>query len=282
MGIEVTFVDEASGADVAQSVLEPEQLPETFAFATSVRLGEEDWRVVAAEPVNRADIARAGRLRLTVRRSGPVEMVPARTLKFSMPTICDPLPPADPSVSLADLRIFVVDEDLWRDVEWVPRRYDADVAENFAAVRAIRESAPQHGPFPSVHQRATPVTPLLGAGLTVTDVVRALGQNVQRLDGVGIETMGGGFVRGGFAFKLPEDTYVYGYCEGAEIAAMGVHRDGPRDGLPIALARLLGTMWEEAAADLVVWTYCERIDGLGALEDWYTSGRACTKMLAHS
>jgi hypothetical protein len=30
--------------------------------------------------------------------------------------------------------------------------------------------------------------------------------------------------------------------------------------------------------DLIVWPYAERITDVGALEDWYRSGRACSKM----
>jgi hypothetical protein len=275
MGIEIVFIDEASGAEVARTVLEPEELPETFAISTTVRLGDEDWTVAAAEPVTRGEIERAGGLRLTVRKRNPVRMIDPHMVQFSMPTICDPLPVPDPAVSLADARVFVVDEDLWRDVEWVARRHVSDIEANFVAISAIRSAA--SGPFPELHLRATPVAPLLDSGLTIADVATALGPSAERLDGVVIDTQGAGFIRGGFAFRLPDDAHVYGHCEDAEVAALGLHREGPRESLPAALARLIGVMRVVSDADLIVWPYCEQIEGLSELEGWYRSGRACTK-----
>jgi hypothetical protein len=276
MGIDVAFIDEASGSEFARTVLEPEQLPETFAITTTMQLGGEDWDVVAAEPTARGAIERAGRLRLTVRKRAPITMVDPRTLQFSMPTICDPLPAPDPAVSLADRLVFVINEDLWRDVEWVARRHAPDIEENFAAIRAIRAAA--QGPFPRVHPRATPVTSLLGSGLTVADVDSALGSDAERLDGVVIDTLGAGFIAGGFAFRLPDDAHVYGHCEGGEIATLGLHRTGPRESLPVALVQLADVLRAAPDAALVVWPYCEQIDDREVLETWYRSGRACTKM----
>lgn len=276
MGIEMAFIDEASGSEFARTVLPPDQLPETFEISTTVRVGEEDWTVVAAEPAVRGEIVRAGRLRLVLRKQGPTAMYDPRALQFSMPTICDPLPVPDPRVSLADIRVFVINEDLWRDVEWVASQHAADVTTNFAAISAIRASA--SGPFPKLHLRSSPATALLGCGFTVADLSTALGSSAEQLDGVVIDTLGSGFIAGGFAFRLPDGAHVYGHCENAEIATMGLHREGPRESVPVALARLSGVMRAAADAGLVVWPYCEQIDEAGAFETWYRSGRACTKM----
>lgn len=271
------LVDAADGNEIGRVVQDPEQLPETFAIATKVRLDEQDWTVVAAEPTTRGEITRAGQVRLVLRRTGPTKMFDPKKLQFSMPTICDLLPARDPAVSLADIQVLVVDEDLWRDVEWVPRRHAREVEANLAAIAAIRTAA--SGPFPEIHLRKEPVTPLLGSGLTVEDVAAALGPDANRLDGVVIDTLGAGFIKGGFAFLLPgEDAYVYGHCEGGETATLGLHREGPRQSMPPALTGLLGAMRASADADLLVWTFGERIEDADALESWYRSGRACTKI----
>lgn len=274
MAIEIAFVDEASGAEFARTILDPEQLPETFAIRTTITLGDEDWIVTAAEPVTRGEIVRAGRVGLVVRKARPATMVDSREIQFSMPTICDPLPAPDPDVSLADARVFVVDEDLWRDVEWVSRRHTPDVEANFAAISAIRAVA--SGPFPKLHLRASPLSPLLGCRLTVQDLADALGPGAEQLDGVVIDTLGAGFIADGFAFLLPGDTHVYGYCEGDEVAALGLHRQGAREVMPGGLAALTQSM-RARAADLIVWPYCERVDDPAEFENWYRSGRACTK-----
>ena len=111
----------------------------------------------------------------------------------------------DASISLADLRVFVIDEDLWRDVELVAQSCAADVESNFAAIRAIR--AIETGPFGDLHPRAAPVTPLSGAGLRLADVGAALGSAAEPIDGVVIDTLGAGFIPGSFAFRLSDDCH---------------------------------------------------------------------------
>jgi hypothetical protein len=97
----------------------------------------------------------------------------------------------DGSVSLADLRVFVIDEDLWRDVELVPASY--------------------------------------------------------------------------------------GHCVGAEVVVLGLHRSGRRREMPAATAGLADLM-RQFSLDLIVWPYAERISDVASLDDWYRSGRACSKM----
>ena len=274
MGIEIAFIDEASGSEIARTLLDPEQLPETFAISTTLTLGEGEWVVAAAEPVTRSEIERAGRVRLTLRKKHPATTVDPRAIHFSMPTICDPLPAPDPAVPLADARVFVIDEDLWRDVEWIPRRHAAEVEANFAAINAIRAAA--SGPFPKLHLRTSPLAPLLGAGLTVQDVATALGPGSEQLDGVVIDTLGAGFIADGFAFLLPGDAHVYGYCENNEVSTLALHREGARENPPGELA-VLTRLMRASDADLIVWPYCERVDGPAEFENWYLSGRACTK-----
>jgi hypothetical protein len=122
------------------------------------------------------------------------------------------------------------------------------------------------------------VAPLLGFGLSLTDVATMLGPSAEQLDGVVIDTLGAGLIEGGFAFRVPGETHVYGHCEeSGEVVAMGLHREGPREHLPTALARLIGVMHVMADADLIVWPYGERVNSLDELESWYRSGRACSK-----
>jgi hypothetical protein len=277
MSIEVVFLDAASGSELARTVVAPQELPETFAISTTVQIDETEWKVVSAEPVRRAEIERIGRLRLTVRRRSTTAMFDPHAIKFSMPTICDPLPSPDPAASLADLEVFVIDEDLWRDVEWVPRRHAQVVEAGFAEIAAIRDEA--SGPFPRLHLRTEPVTPLAGAGLTVADLATALGADAERWDGVVIDTLGAGFVEGGFAFRLPDASRVYGHCEDTGmLLTLGLHREGARNALPTGLIHLAEAMWTRAQADPIVWSYGERIVSLDALDAWYRSGRACTKI----
>jgi hypothetical protein len=113
-------------------------------------LDEQDGTVVAGEPATRGEVERAGRVRLVLRRVSSAAMRDPKPMQFSMPTICDPLPAPDPALSLADLRVLVVDEDLWRDVERVPRRHAREVEASRAAIAAIAAKAARSRPWAGI------------------------------------------------------------------------------------------------------------------------------------
>ena len=52
--VNVTLIDDATGAAFARASMPPGELPETFAVETTMHLGTDDWRVVAADPPTRS------------------------------------------------------------------------------------------------------------------------------------------------------------------------------------------------------------------------------------
>ncbi len=90
-----------------------DQLPDSFAVAATLHLAGSEWQVEQAEPVTRAEFQRTGTLRLTLRA---IQHMQPDEILYSMPTICDELPPVQPG-HLPRQRAFTLHEDLWC---WMP------------------------------------------------------------------------------------------------------------------------------------------------------------------
>src|SRR5262245_25938855 len=110
--VRVKFQDDRTNAVIAETRVNPGQLPETFALATTFELRGKRYEVVRAVPLTRAEFAKSGALTLLVRQAGPVTMVKPSELLYSLSTINDELPPSDSApASSSDL---VLTEDDWR------------------------------------------------------------------------------------------------------------------------------------------------------------------------
>jgi hypothetical protein len=75
--IDVTFYEGARGDEstqpIAQVAQQVEQLPETFAVATQLQIGDDEWQVLEAVPAHRRDFEKSGRLDVYVARVESVD-----------------------------------------------------------------------------------------------------------------------------------------------------------------------------------------------------------------
>ena len=78
--VQVTFIDDVTGAAFATADMPPANLPESFAFKTTLQLGNDHWSVIHAEPQTRSEYAKSGTLTLRLRK---LEMVAAESIRFS-------------------------------------------------------------------------------------------------------------------------------------------------------------------------------------------------------
>jgi hypothetical protein len=82
----VTLIDDSTGAAFATTKMPPADLPESFAIATTLHLGEADWFVVHAMPLTRDEYAKSGSLTLRLRKA---ETIPAEAIKCSQVDITE-------------------------------------------------------------------------------------------------------------------------------------------------------------------------------------------------
>jgi hypothetical protein len=218
--IRVTFVDAARDVVFGEADLPAERLPESFAAATTLHLGDSEWQVERAEPAERRDFVATGRLRLVLSK---IEWVDPQTILFSLPTIENTMPPlVDDDVTGA----FAMHEDDWRQRELVSTAFAPEIVAELAAIQALLAAQTGAG-FATLHVRERLPTPLHGQHLALADVEAALGRPARR-----DLTVGGQRVAGGFALESA-GARVYGYEHEGRVAALGVV-----DGLPPALAEL--------------------------------------------
>lgn len=84
--VNLTLVDDATGAVFASSMMPPGDLPDSFKINTTLHLGDDDWSVIHAEPETKAEFTKSGKLTLRLRK---VQMMTTEAISFSQLDITD-------------------------------------------------------------------------------------------------------------------------------------------------------------------------------------------------
>jgi hypothetical protein len=235
--VRVTFIDAGDGEVIAESDVPVDELPDSFAEPTTIHLGDNEWRVERAEPVDRAGFGASKRLTLTLQR---VMTIDPGLLRYSLPTIEDRLP----VLMQADTTgAFELREDDWRQREFVSKRFSSEVDAELADIEAIIASGDGFG-FENIHIRSRINDPLAGVDLPVATLRSACGDMTE-----GPLAMAGGLVAGGFYFATSSGV-VYGQLEGDSVATLGIAEGHAPDSM-LALANQHGLLvvdWVQALA----------------------------------
>jgi len=78
--VQLTLIDDATGAVFATTQMPPADLPESFEIETTLHLGEADWSVIRAEPPTRQEYTKSGSLTLWLRK---IQMLATEAISFS-------------------------------------------------------------------------------------------------------------------------------------------------------------------------------------------------------
>ena len=215
--IHVQLVNAATQTVMGEADLPVEQLPETFAVATTLHLGGTDWRVESATPVTREEYVKTGQLVLVLRK---IEMVDPKTILFSLPTIENTMPPLDAAGEAA----CALHEDDWRQHELVSARFEPEIAAELADIRKIRDDRTGPG-WKTIHVRSRIPEPLGGRTIALADLAAALGDPAREA-----LALGGTTVAGGFAYAIGGG-FVYGREDGGLVRELAVARRTDPSGL---------------------------------------------------
>ena len=249
--VDVTFIDDATGAAFANAPMPPGDLPETFAVQTTMHLGTDDWRVVAADPPTREAFARSGALTLRLRRVERLADVDPADILFSLPSICDRLPGLSGGALGGDE--LTLAEDDWRQVEFVSRQFAAAADEEIDAILRIHAEERAAVGWRAIHVRRRPEPPISGP-LTLEDVRRALDGEAAR----GAALAGHGSpATGGFSLAAADGLRCYGIVDSGRVAVLGVDQDGLTPGVARSAAAL-ADLARGFDLDLVHWCRCVR------------------------
>jgi hypothetical protein len=229
--VRVRFLPADGGSPIGEAEFAPEQLPESFEARTTLELGGHSWEVVKAEPMTRAEYAKAGRLTIVMRKI-EVARVPPKDILFSLPTINDALPGIAPGSTKLGKNVLELHEDDWRQVEFVSRELSDVVAGELAHIRRILDARTGPG-FKEIHVRKQPASPLIDRHITLDSLARAL-PSARALDGLAFTNVAG-VVANGFAIESG-DIRAYGLAHDGIITTLAL-RQTPQV-LPQALAAL--------------------------------------------
>lgn len=156
----VTFVMAATSHEITRTTLPLDSLIGDVTAGNTVYLGDTGYRIEATDPAEVARAGDTGRLTITVSR---LDVVAPAGVKYSLPTICDELPPQGPRQDSPPYRMH---EDNWRQREFVAAHL-LDLIE--AELRSVRRIHAEHSVrdaqgnafcFDAMHIRTQPVRPL--------------------------------------------------------------------------------------------------------------------------
>lgn len=247
--IKVTYIDKNTGKVIARFKQSLEELPESFSHETTLHTPDGDWRIVSADPVDRAQIAKAGRLTLRMFR---IVYDSLENVLFSLPSICDRVPgPCPTPVTGAEC---ILHEDDWRQFELVANENSIAIKEQFAAIRKIHEDHSAEIGWEKVHNRTAPDPPIPGS-FTIQRLQQVLGEKFER---AGVTFIGEKFqMNGGFSLKIEGEIALYGELQDDNVIVLGIsemHCLGVTDESINALVKLA----QSYDLELVHWCRCQR------------------------
>ncbi|MDQ2903870.1 MAG: hypothetical protein M3Y81_09985 [Chloroflexota bacterium] len=145
--VETLFIDASTGEVFERVDMPADRLPASFVPATTMHIDGEDWRVIKAEPMTAEEFVRTGRLVLMLQKMKIVK-VPVRDILFTLPTLCNEIPPLVSGSTKYRKNILELHEDDWRQIECLSSSYrsviDAEVAN---VMRVYREASVDNGLF---------------------------------------------------------------------------------------------------------------------------------------
>jgi hypothetical protein len=218
--VRVVFRDADSGESLGFSEMPSGLLPESFEARTTVQIQGQDWEVVSAVPMTRPECERRGELHLSLRRI-TVGTVSLKDVLYSLPTICDEIPPIAPGTSKLGKPVLELHEDDWRQVEFVALAQQAQIDACLAQIHRIwTEERTESGFFRQLHLRTEIPRPLAGRRLLLTEL-RSAFDRPRWLDGIAYRDVAG-LVAGGFACESASGIRLYGLAQDDVVTVLGL------------------------------------------------------------
>jgi hypothetical protein len=247
--IAVTLIDDVTNEPIGVTKMLPADLPETFERETTLHIGDVDWSVVNATPKTRPEYSKSGTLTLRLRR---IEKADLRNILYSLPSICDSIPPLG-NEPLSGNECLLAEDD-WRQFEMVAQQFTAEADAEIEAIRRIHEQASAEVGSREIHVRRRPDPPIAGA-LTLRDVSRAFGAEIA-FGGVSYHGAGAR-IESGYSFTAPDGLRCYGLAQGGRVTVFGIAQQAV-DSPPSRSVDCLAEIAREFNLNLVHWCRCVR------------------------
>ncbi|GCE31182.1 hypothetical protein KDA_66660 [Dictyobacter alpinus] len=218
--IETIFIDNSTGQVFGKAEMPVENLPQSFALDTTMHIGDEDWTVANAEPMTAEEFMRTGKLVLTLQK---VVKVPAKDILFTLPTLCDEIPPVLAGSTKQGKHICELHEDDWRQIEFISIAQQDAIDDEFTKIRDIYQkfsvSNGQFFVFKHIHVRQ-PIDVLLPEGILLDQLTDFFAPMLSRYDGIAYQGSDG-LIEGGFAFSVATHLF-YGQHVDGMVKMLGI------------------------------------------------------------
>lgn len=206
--IGVEFYEGKSSTPFAASDVPIDQLPDTFEINTTMNLGENDWRVVDAKPIEKTEFRKGGKLKLYLAKV-ETTMVDPNELLYSLPTINDSLASLEDSESLEN--ITVVREDDWRQFEFIAKHHETLIDGEFEAIQTIYENHREGPGFNQLHIRKAIAEPLSDTAISISSLKESF--SIERdYAGIAFNNAAATIVNG-FAFSTKSGWLLWGQLD---------------------------------------------------------------------
>ena len=203
--VNIRFFEGDSQTPFAVSDVPIEQLPDTFEIDTVMHLGEDDWRVLKAEPAEKTHFRESKNLNLFLAKDELSTIDPNEVL-FSLATINNSLAQVKNADSLEDVMVFR--EDDWRQVEFVDVDNEDAINQEFGCIYDIYQNHLEEAGFKEIHLRDKIEEPLKKCSITI-DMLKESFDVVKCYNGVAFNTAAATIVNG-FALEIKYNWVLWG------------------------------------------------------------------------
>ena len=192
-------------------------LPALFYPGQIVTIFDTSWEVEKAEPASSWEFIDRGSLRLLVRVPVPVHEV--TPILHHVPTIADSVPPLASGTSKAGKSVLELDEDDWRQVEFVSYDQKKSVEVCLAQIKTIYAQETERRGFSRVHVRSEMSEPLYGVNIRAAEVYDIFGASALPFTGLAFSRFSG-LISGGFALETNTEITIYGQQDKGIVKAL--------------------------------------------------------------
>jgi len=165
--VEVNFYEGENKTPFAVSNMPVDQLPDTFELDTTLHLGDEDWRVIGAQPAEKENFKKSGKLNLYLVKSTITKMDP-NALLYSLPTINNDIAAVESADSMSN--IAVLREDDWRQFEFIDQQNESLIEKEFSDIQGIYDNHGDGVGFKELHLRKRILTPIKNSSLNINSL----------------------------------------------------------------------------------------------------------------
>lgn len=208
--IKVQFIDNSTGQTIGITEMTVDQLPQTFAVATTMRILENEWTVEEAIPASSVDFIKTKNLVLKLSK---IEYMNPQDILFTLPTISNELPTTTDRSLYSDFENSISEDD-WRQNEFLNYSSFPLVDIEVSKIQDVwknnrKEVDANFDAFSKCHVRDTIGEPKLL--LDLNSIMEVL-----QTDLIGSLQINNQFVMNGFSLQTASTTY-YGTIENNKV-----------------------------------------------------------------